>query len=62
MRAHRFGTEEESGCPHNLVLELNIKALLSAFPPDRVMCSPLQCLNMVFLRSKYGHLRHGRSI
>lgn len=32
------------------------------FSPDSVMCSPLQCLNMVFLLSKYGHLRHGRSI
>lgn len=61
IRAHRFGTEEESRCPHDLVLELNIKTLVSAFP-QTVMRSPLQCLNMVFLLSKYGHLRHGRSI
>lgn len=60
-KAHWFGTEEESCCPHNLALELNIKTPLR-FSPDRVVCSPLQCLNMVFLLSKYGHLRHGRSI
>ncbi|KAL7395916.1 hypothetical protein ABVT39_025368 [Epinephelus coioides] len=27
-----------------------------------VMCPPLQCLNMGFLRSKYGHLRHGKRV
>lgn len=26
------------------------------------MCPPLQCLNMGFLRSKYGHLRHGKRV
>ncbi|KAK1904826.1 Serine protease nudel [Dissostichus eleginoides] len=27
-----------------------------------VMCPPLQCLNMGFLLSKYGHLRHSKRV
>lgn len=59
MKIHWFGREEERRCLHNLLLELNIKSLLSVSPPQAsVMCPPLHCLNMGFLCSKYGHLRH----
>lgn len=46
--------------PRRLTVRASYK--VSCFSPQTSVMCPPQCLNMVFLRSKYGHLRHGKSV